>query len=255
MKKFISVIVIILLSAALLSAQEQIQSQNSNPYQNNVQQKQKKNKVDGGLYLKGGVSWMMSDSKAYFKNEKAKMTYGFGAVMDLNLTNNFALNISGGFCNIGGTANFKNGVVPFNDIDGIAIGDSTMHNYKYSTSYIEIPVGIKGCTNEIGYFTYFLKLGVDPMVRVKSKVTLETKDTYIATREFNLFNIGWHVGGGAEWTIAGNTKLLFELNYLGTFLDIDKIRSYKDDNTPTNTSTLNPGIRLNDISLKVGVIF
>ena len=78
---------------------------------------------------------------------------------------------------------------------------------------------------------------------------------YIATREFNLFNIGWHVGGGAEWTIAGNTKLLFELNYLGTFLDIDKIRSYKDDNTPTNTSTLNPGIRLNDISLKVGVIF
>ena len=52
-----------------------------------------------------------------------------------------------------------------------------------------------------------------------------------------------------------NTKLLFELNYLGTFLDIDKIRSYKDDNTPTNTSTLNPGIRLNDISLKVGVIF
>ena len=62
MKKFISVIVIILLSAALLSAQEQIQSQNS--YQSNVQQKQKKNKVDGGLYLKGGVSWMMSDSKA-----------------------------------------------------------------------------------------------------------------------------------------------------------------------------------------------
>ncbi|MBQ1654363.1 MAG: hypothetical protein II630_00260, partial [Bacteroidales bacterium] len=63
MKKFISAFVIILLSTALLSAQEQIQTQSSNQYQTNpVQQKQKKNKVDGGLYLKGGVSWMMSDS-------------------------------------------------------------------------------------------------------------------------------------------------------------------------------------------------
>ena len=251
MKKFISAFVIILLSTALLSAQEQIQTQSPNQYQTNpVQQKQKKNKVDGGLYLKGGVSWMMSDSKAYFKNEKAKMTYGFGAVMDLNFTNNFALNIAGGFCNIGGTANFKNGAVPFKDIDGIAIGDSTMHNYKYSTSFIEIPIGIKGCTNEIGYFTYFLKLGVDPMIRVKSKVTLESKDTYITTKEFNLFNIGWHVGGGAEWTIAGNTKLLFELTYLGSFLDLDRIKSYKDDK-----SEFNPGLKFNDISLKVGVIF
>ncbi|MBO7572279.1 MAG: outer membrane beta-barrel protein [Bacteroidales bacterium] len=251
MKKIISVIVIILLSVALLPAQEQsqLQKQDQNT-QNLPQQKQKKNKVAGGLYLKGGISWMMSDSKAYFHNEKSKMTYGFGAIMDWRLTNNFSLNIAGGFCNLGGTANFKNGAVPFHDIDGIAIGDSTLHNYKYSTSYIEIPVGIKGCTNEIAYFTYFLKLGVNPMVRVKSKVMLESKEMYIATKEFNLFNIGWYVGGGAEWTIAGNTKLLFELVYLGTFLDLDKIKSYKDDK-----SEFNPGLKFNDISVKVGVIF
>lgn len=236
MKKILIICAAILLSSMVLLAQ-------------NTQNKQK-NKVSGGLYLKGGISWMMSDSKAYFKNDKTKLTYGFGAIMDWNLTNNFSLNIAAGFCNLGGTINFKNGAVPFKDIDGIVIGSSLMHKYKYSTSYIEIPIGIKGCTNEIGYFTYFLKLGVDPMVRVKSKVTLESKETYIATKEFNLFNIGWHVGGGAEWSIAGNTKLLFELVYLGTFIDLDKINSYKDDLT-----TFNPGIKFNDISLKVGVIF
>ena len=236
MKKILIICAAILLSSMVLLAQ-------------NTQNKQK-NKVSGGLYLKGGISWMMSDSKAYFKNDKTKLTYGFGAIMDWNLTNNFSLNISAGFCNLGGTANFKNGAEPFKDIDGIVIGSPLMHKYKYSTSYIEVPIGIKGCTNEIGYFTYFLKLGVDPMVRVKSKVTLESKETYIATKEFNLFNIGWHVGGGAEWSIAGNTKLLFELVYLGTFIDFDKINSYKDDLT-----TFNPGIKFNDISLKVGVIF
>lgn len=236
MKKILIICAAILLSSMVLLAQ-------------NTQNKQK-NKVSGGLYLKGGISWMMSDSKAYFKNDKTKLTYGFGAIMDWNLTNNFSLNIAAGFCNLGGTANFKNGAEPFKDIDGIVIGSPLMHKYKYSTSYIEVPIGIKGCTNEIGYFTYFLKLGVDPMVRVKSKVTLESKETYIATKEFNLFNIGWHVGGGAEWSIAGNTKLLFELVYLGTFIDFDKINSYKDDLT-----TFNPGIKFNDISLKVGVIF
>ena len=82
------------------------------------------------------------------------------------------------------------------------------------------------------------------------EVTLESKDTYITTKEFNLFNIGWHVGGGAEWTIAGNTKLLFELTYLGSFLDLDRIKSYKDDK-----SEFNPELKFNDISLKVGVIF
>lgn len=218
--------------------------------QNTNRKPPKKEKVSGGLYLKGGTSWLMSDSKNYFSNKGAKMTYGFGAIMDWHLTNNFSLNIAAGFNNLGGTAVFKNGVETFKDIDGTELGDTLMHNYKYSTSYIEVPIGIKGCTNEIGYFTYFLKIGVDPMVRLKSKVTLEDKKTYIITKQANLFNIGWHIGGGMEWSLAGNTKLLVELLYQGTFIDMDRVKTYKDDMT-----TLDPSIKMNDISLKVGVIF
>ncbi len=257
MKKFINVIVIILLSTALLSAQEQIQSQSSNQYQTNpVLQKQKKNKVDGGLYLKGGVSWMMSDSKSFLSNNKAKLTYGFGATMDWNFSQNFSLNITAGLTNLGGTTEFKYGLVDLKDIDGKLIptsNDSLTHSYKYSTTYIDIPIGIKGCTNEIGYFTYFLKLGIDPMIRIKSKITPETKEVYIITKSTNLFNIGWFVGGGAEWTLAGNTKLLFEIGYLGTFFDFDKINSLKGETKPEDI--FNPRIKFNDISLKVGVIF
>lgn len=215
-----------------------------------AQTPKQKEKVSGGLYIKGGTSWLMSDSKSYFKNKGAKLTYGFGAIMDWRLTNNFSLNIAAGFTNLGGTATLKHGVVPFPDVDGNLIGDSLMHNYRYSTSYIEIPVGIKGSTNEIGYFTYFLKLGVNPMVRIKSKMTLETKESYIATRNANLFNIGWYIGGGTEWSLAGNTRLLIELLYMGTLIDMDGIKSYKDDKSP-----FNPSIKINDISLKVGVIF
>ena len=238
MKKFL-VLIVIILSTLALSAQ----------YDQNTRAPRKE-KVSGGLYVKGGTSWLMSDSKSYFKNKGAKMTYGFGAIMDWRLTNNFSLNRAAGFTNLGGTANLKHGVEPFGDIDGNLIGDSIMHNYRYSNSYIEVPIGIKGCTNEIGYFTYFLKLGVDPMVRIKSKMTLETKENFIITKNADLFNIGWFIGGGTEWTLAGNTRLLFELLYMGTLMDMDRIKSYKDDNT-----TFNPSIKINEISLKVGVIF
>jgi hypothetical protein len=242
MKKIFTISVIILLSAMVLMAQDN----------------KKKNPVSGGLYLKGGVSWTMSDSKALLTKNKAKLSYGFGATMDWNFSQNFSLNISAGLCNLGGTTEFKYGLVDLTDDDKQAIpsvGDTLMHSYKFSTSYIEVPIGIKGCTNEIGYFTYFLKLGADPMFRIKSKVTpkIDDADARTITKSTNLLNIGWFVGGGFEWALAGNTKLVVELVYLGTFFDFDKAKSYKE--IDGKLTEFNPSIKFNDISLKVGVVF
>jgi len=243
MKKIFTISAIILLSAMVIMAQDN----------------KKKNPVSGGLYLKGGLSWLMSDSKPLIPKNKAKLSYGFGATMDWNFSQNFSLNIAAGLTGLGGTTEFKNGIIGLTDDDGTmipTIGDTATHNYKFSSSYIEIPVGIKGCTNEIGYFTYFLKLGVDPMFRIKSKIRPMDDDgnmQYTITKATNLINIGWHVGGGFEWTLAGNTKLLVELVYLGTLLDFDKAKTMKNEDK--NYEQFNPSIKLNDISLKVGVVF
>lgn len=212
---------------------------------------QAKNKISGGLYAKGGASWFSSDNKSFFSNDKAQVSYGFGATMDYNFANNFSLNISAGYCVLGGIAKFKYGTETFQEIDGNYIGGRDVHNFKYSTSYIEVPVGIRGCTNEIGYLTYFLKLGADPMVRVKAKVA-PGLETFVSNKSANLFNIGWFIGGGFEWSMVGNTRLLVEVCYLGTLVDLDKVNAYKDE---LRTSSANPKIKINDISLKVGVLF
>ncbi len=212
---------------------------------------QPKNRISGGLYAKIGTSWLMSDSKTYFSNEKAKISYGFGATMDVNFANNFSFNVSAGFCNLGGIAKFKYGTETFQEVDGNYIGGKDVQSFKYSTSYIEVPIGIRGCTNEIGYLTYFLKIGADPMVRIKAKIS-PGLESYVSNKTANLFNIGWFVGGGFEWAMVGNTRLLVEIDYLNTFIDLDKIKAYKDE---TGTSSANPSIKLNDISLKVGVLF
>ncbi|MCF0206790.1 MAG: PorT family protein [Bacteroidales bacterium] len=206
-------------------------------------------RVSGGMYVKGGLSWFMSDNKRYVENEKVKMSYGFGAVMNYRFTNNFALDISGGYSCIGGTANFINGTMPFEDIDNTLIGGPTINKYKYTNSYIELPIAIQGRTNEIGYFTYFLKLGATPMVRIKSKIAPDL-EARTATKQTYLFSAGWTVGAGFEMTLVGNTRLLVEVDYLGTLTDLDKIKTIKDDLTE-----LNPSIKINDVALKVGILF
>lgn len=246
MKKILTISVIILLSSLVLMAQEN----------------KKKNPISGGLYLKGGVSWMMSNSEKLLppKNAHAKASYGFGATMDWNFSQNFSLNFSAGLCNMGGTTEFKYGLIDLTDDEAQiipSVGDTATHSYKFSTSYIEVPIGIKGCTNEIGYFTYFLKLGADPMFRIKSKITpkIDDADRQTITKSTNLLNIGWFIGGGFEWALAGNTKLVVELLYLGTFLDFDKIKSLKLDESNGGYKDFNPSIKFNDISLRVGIVF
>ncbi len=241
MNKILTISAIILLSTTMIFAQSG-----------------KKNVISGGLYLKSGIAWTMSDSKKFLTKNKAKLSYGFGATMDWNFSQNFSMNVSAGLCNLGGTTEFHNGLVGLTDDDGAiiaSVGDTLSHSYKFSTSYIEAPIGIKGCTNEIGYFTYFLKLGVDPMFRIKSKITpkVDGGEPQTITKSTNLFNLGWFVGGGFEWALAGNTRLVAELVYLGTFLDFDKTKSYKEKDG--RIEEFNPSIKFNDISLKVGIIF
>ncbi len=263
MKKIFAISVVILISTMALVAQTvtSTETQTSTEASTSTRMKSKaKNPISGGLYLKGGITWTMSDSKKLLppKNAHAKLSYGFGATMDWNFSQNFSLNISAGLCNLGGTTEFVNGLVGLTDDDKQTIpsvGDTLTHSYKFSTSYIEVPIGIKGCTNEIGYFTYFLKLGADPMFRIKSKITPQIDDgeAQTITKSTSWLNIGWFVGGGFEWALAGNTKLVVELVYLGTFLDFDKSKSFKE--IDGKLTEFNPSIKFNDISLKVGIVF
>lgn len=214
---------------------------------------QRDSKVTGGLYVNGGVSWLGSDSK-FFTRDGAKFAAGFGAMMDVYFSNNFAFSVSAGYTNIGGGATYLNGAARIFDNDSTPFGGPLMRDYRYSVSYIEIPVGFKGCTNEIGYMTYFLKAGVTPMLRLKSKFTLETKESFVANKATEFFNMGWYIGGGFELSLQGNTRLLVDVAYQGTFMDIDNIKVYKED-VVTNPEPINPKIHTGAVMLKVGVLF
>lgn len=218
-------------------------------------------KVSGGLFIGPTMSWLSTDSKT-ITTEGMKFGYNFGALLDINITENFAISTAIQFNKLGGNVNYINGALNIQPDEGPAY-DTLFpgSSIKYNLNYIAIPIGFKGKTNEIGYFTYFLKAGVTPLFNIKSLGTIEAvkSNTAVETAEKMLLNksilainAGWHIGGGAEYSLAGNTRLLFEIIYTGGLIDFDKTEVFS--NAYMN-DIAKPKILLNDIHLKVGILF
>ncbi len=209
-------------------------------------------KISGGLFVGPTMSWMSTDSKT-ITTEGMKFGYNFGAGLDINLTENFAASIGLQFNNLGGNVNFTNGADSIVSDEDIVYNNLTAGSgVNYNLNYLAIPVGFKGKTNEIGYLTYFLKAGVTPLVNIKTLGNISGDENVLLSDEISLLNLGWHIGGGAEYSLSGNTRILFELVYTGGLLDVDNTDVYA---TPNMVNFTNPKVALSDIHLKVGILF
>jgi opacity protein-like surface antigen len=209
-------------------------------------------KVSGGLFIGPTMSWMSTDSKT-INTEGMKFGYNFGALIDINLIDNFAISSGIQFNNMGGTVNFVNGAINVTPDEGLpydtlAAGSSI----KYNLNYLAIPVGFKGKTNEIGYLTYFLKAGVTPLINIKALGTIGADENILLSDEISLINAGWHIGGGAEYSLSGNTRVLFEIIYTGGLLDVDNTEVFS---VADQSTTSKPKVALSDIHLKIGILF
>ncbi|MDR2834868.1 MAG: PorT family protein [Bacteroidales bacterium] len=237
-------------------------------------------KISGGLYLGTGLSWCSSDTKAVTR-DGAKMNYGVGLTMDYNFVDNFGLSLSFGYQNLGSKLKYQYGAgeVLFNkaEIDRLIYVDSSSA-VKYSLNCLELPIGLKGKTNEIEIgmipFTFFLKAEVVPALVLSAKGNylkgigtqsefLEPRayENELITKDIKRFQLGWRVGGGMEMGLSGTTRLLVELYFNGGILDVDKTKcftskaEYVSSIGSLEQPSTNPIIRISNVGLKVGVLF
>ncbi len=115
----------------------------------------------------------------------------------------------------------------YNDTINFTTEDGNVGLYPGSTvafnlSYLTIPIALKMKTNEIGYFTYFAELGFNQHINVGSKASSTgsglSKD--LISKEINLFNMSYFVGGGVEYNIGGQTSLLAAVFFNNGFVDV-----------------------------------
>ena len=203
-------------------------------------------KVSGGLSFSPILSWVKTDNQSVETDDK-RFSFGYGAFIDYNFTDNFSFSSGININELGGKLKYTDSLMFEYEgkLDTLPAGTRVM----YKVRYVEIPISIKGKTNEIGYFTYFMKAGLSPMFRWKASGDIEHSDeveNINIKEEVRLFNLAFHIGAGFEYSLGGNTAIITEILYYNGLADI----------TPDDTDKLNNyNILTHQFMLKVGIKF
>jgi hypothetical protein len=198
--RMITLIIVLILSQSVLSAQQ---------------------RIGFGIHFDPVISWFSTDIKEV-RNDGARAGFNFGLTYNKYFTRNYSFSTGISLMRAGGR-------LVGSDTTVLELGNS---RYKvlpgnpvvYKIQYLVFPVGLKLQTNQIGYFTFFSDLGLDPKIVIGGKAdipSLSVSDEN-ARKELRIFNMSYHVTAGIEYSLGGSTALVFGLNFDNNFLDITK---------------------------------
>jgi hypothetical protein len=208
-------------------------------------------KLTGGFFASSNLTWLKPINTTEIQNEGIKLGFSYGILGDYRLFGkNFTLNMGIVIDRMGGKIGYNDSIPHFTTTDSTyAFTKGVVIDYKLT--YIGIPIGLKGKTNEIGYITYFMKGGITPMFHFRSKAdaTQHNITDMSIPKEVATLAMGYYIGGGIEYNLGGSTSLLVELVFTNGLTDI------------TNTARIFRGeerqdaIIQNNLALRLGIIF
>jgi hypothetical protein len=235
MKNALSVLVAVLVTSTWALGQEQI-----NPNKG----------VRLGLHASPGVSWL-STSNDSLSADGINFNFQIGEITEIYFAENYAISTGVAIVfNQGGTlASTKSG--KFFSNSNLTASDSLSAPFTatYKIQTVEVPFGFKFRSDEVGYLRYYATLpftfGVHTQGRGNIAAANYTGDRKNITKDINLFNISWGIGGGVEWNLTQKTSMVGGLQFQGGILDISKNKNNTDDTV----------MRQNAIVLRFGFMF
>lgn len=197
-----------------------------------------------GIKAQPALAWFRIDApdESNVKSDGLPFGFGYGLITDFGFTDRYSFSTGLEVAYRGGKTKYT-----YQDI----LGATRVEEKKYSLQFIELPITLKLRTNEIGYMTYFLQVGVAPGYAIRSRAEIKLNDKVVASHadvsdDINEFNLSMIIGAGAEYNISGSTSLLFGLTFNNGFLDVIDDSAF-DNYTVKGYS--------NYLALTVGVLF
>ena len=192
------------------------------------------------VFVDPQFSWMASDIKTVDK-DGSKFGVNIGLNVDKFFADNYALMSGISIDNTGGKLTFEDPKsIKINGPDTTLTAGSTV---KYKLQYINIPLGLKFKTNEIGYLTFYTHLGINGGINIKATAEVDNfeLDNENISDEVALFNLGYFIGAGVEYSIGGNSAIVIGLTYTNGFIDI--------------TTDSNDKVTLRNLGIRIGILF
>jgi len=179
------------------------------------------------------LSWLASDNSSV-DGDGNLFGYNFGVVMDRFFSENYAFST-------GLTINTTGGKLSYNPPTNMEIGGANLENVTdatYRLKYIEVPFALKLITNEFHRSRYYGQFGLYSQINIKTN----DGNNKSMNKEVNLFDMGYQLGGGMEYSLGGDTYMMLGLLYNGGFIDVT-------DNAVSDKATLHR------ITFQFGIIF
>jgi hypothetical protein len=199
MNRAIVILVILLLSSWSVEAQDGKQTRFS-------------------FVLSPQTSWLKSDHGSVSSNGNL-FGYNFGVVMDRFFDENYAISTGFTINTTGGKLSYTDGVQA--DIGGQI---QEVNDLTYRLKYVEVPVGLKLMTNEFRRSRYYGEMGLYAQFNIKTN----DGNGKSMSQEVNVFDMGYHLGGGMEYSLGGETFLMLGLRYNNGFLDVTSNKDITD---------------------------
>lgn len=201
-------------------------------------------KIRFGLFADPAVTWFASNTKETV-NDGARAGFSFGLAFNGYFAEKYSFSSGISIQNIGGRIyNTDSVIMTFNNLNAdVAPGEPVI----YKIQYINIPIGLKFETNQIGYITGFADVGIDTKFLIGGKADIPSSgiEGEAAKKELNPFNLSYHIMAGIEYSLGGTTSMVFGLGFEHCFLDATKDINLQPEDI----------ISSNIIKLRIGVNF
>lgn len=217
MKKIFSLFIILFFAANGLSAQSERESD-----------------LRFAFVLNPQISWLKSDQNTVDGNGNL-FGYNFGVEMDNFFAKNYAFST-------GLTINTTGGKLRYREPNNFVVGDEDItlpanSTLEYRLKYIEIPMSLKLQTSDFQRSSFYGIFGMSAQFNIKTN----NGSGKNLSDEVRFFNVGYHFGGGMQYSIGGDAYLKFGITYNQGLSDITKNSTIKDK-TVLNRLVFNFGI-------------
>lgn len=192
------------------------------------------------VHLDPQFAWLNSDDNSV-EPDGSIFHMQVGLHMDYFFAPNYAFSLGLGINNLGGNLNYADSTDFYSKGEILLVEPG--QTVKMNLQYLDIPLGLKLKSEELGYATFFLQLGFNPMISLNAKATSEdgTLDKQDIQESVHRFNLGYHAGLGVEYKLGGNTALIGGLRWSAGLTDVT-------DNDQANVKT-------NAVSIHLGILF
>lgn len=194
-----------------------------------------------GVIANPQLSWLNPSGTKKVEKGENHLGFDIGLAVENYFRKNYALLTGVTLCNLGGGLKYSDSLQFTLSDEDYDVAPETELDYKLQ--YVRIPIGLKFKTNDIGYFRYYTQLGFSGGINVKSILNAEASniEEEDISQDINLMNLGYFIGGGAEYSLGGSAAIVFGITYYSGFLDVVK--------------TTNDKVVLSRVALRLGIMF